>query len=280
MDDLLARIAELERKNRQLEKECRSLARRHKTALITIERSKQHIASKERLLSLAVREKIKQEEYFSLLLENTQEIMLFLDRELRFIYCSKMFLVQAGIPSFEVIRDRQFQDVFSQTADKATLDYLTEILLIAMKERRAYVSPQAMDIGMQGKFRHYMILLFPMVNADREAQGMVALFQDMTDVMLAKEQAEQANRAKSSFLARMSHEIRTPLNAILGLSEVELGNRQLPENLRINLEKIYSSGSLLMEIVNDILDISKIESSNFEIYPIGYDFSGLINDAV
>jgi CheY-like chemotaxis protein len=108
---------------------------------------------------------------------------------------------------------------------------------------------------------------------------MLVLFQDMTDVMKAKEQAEQANKAKSSFLARMSHEIRTPLNAILGLSEVELQNN-LPESTRVNLEKIYGSGSLLLEIINDILDISKIESGTFEIFPTGYEFARLINDTV
>jgi CheY-like chemotaxis protein/anti-sigma regulatory factor (Ser/Thr protein kinase) len=101
----------------------------------------------------------------------------------------------------------------------------------------------------------------------------------MTDVMKTKEQAEQANRAKSSFLARMSHEIRTPLNAILGLSEVELQNN-IPCGTRANLEKIHASGSLLLEIVNDILDISKIESGNFEIFPTGYEFPNLINDTV
>jgi signal transduction histidine kinase/CheY-like chemotaxis protein len=93
------------------------------------------------------------------------------------------------------------------------------------------------------------------------------------------EVAQAASRAKSDFLARMSHEIRTPLNAILGLSEVELGN-DLPGGTRINLEKVYNSGSLLLEIVNDILDISKIESGNFEIIPAEYELSGVINDAI
>jgi PAS domain S-box-containing protein len=95
----------------------------------------------------------------------------------------------------------------------------------------------------------------------------------------AKLKAELANRAKSIFLARMSHEIRTPLNAILGLSEVELQNT-IPERTRINLEKIYGSGSHLLELVNDILDISKIESGNFEIIPAEYEFHQLVNDTV
>ncbi|MDR2631909.1 MAG: response regulator [Spirochaetaceae bacterium] len=93
------------------------------------------------------------------------------------------------------------------------------------------------------------------------------------------EVAKSASRAKSDFLARMSHEIRTPLNAILGLSEVELRD-QISDKTRRNLEKIYHSGAHLLEIVNDILDISKIETGKFEILPGEYEFSGMINDAV
>jgi PAS domain S-box-containing protein len=276
---LEARIKELEEKNKQLEKEYRSLVRRYEIAGITIERSKMYIASKDKLLAAVINEKAKQEEYFSLLLENTQEIMLFLDRKLHFIYCSKTFLRQAGIASFDLINDQEFREVFSRTADKASLEYLTDLLLRSIRECRPFVENQIMDIGMKGNPRYYTILLIPMVNMEGDTQGMLVLFQDMTDILKAKEQAEQANRAKSSFLARMSHEIRTPLNAILGLSEVELQN-DLPHSTRLNLEKIYASGSLLLEIVNDILDISKIESGNFEIFPTGYEFSSLINDTV
>ncbi|MDR0656562.1 MAG: response regulator [Treponema sp.] len=278
-NDSETRIKELEDKNRQLEREYRSLARQHEIAKITIERSKMYISSKDKLLAAVINEKARQEEYFNLLIENTQEIMLILDHELRFIYCSKMFLRQAGISGFESISDREFRDVFSRITDQGSLEHLTDLLLISMKERRPYVETQVLDIGMKGNPRHYTILLIPMINKEGYIQGMLVLFQDMTDVITAKEQAEEANRAKSSFLARMSHEIRTPLNAILGLSEVELGNN-LSESTRINLEKIYTSGFLLLEIVNDILDISKIGSGNFEILPVSYEFPNLINDTV
>jgi signal transduction histidine kinase/HPt (histidine-containing phosphotransfer) domain-containing protein/ActR/RegA family two-component response regulator len=103
---------------------------------------------------------------------------------------------------------------------------------------------------------------------------------DMTkNLIQAREEALASTKAKSEFLARMSHEIRTPLNAVLGLSEVEL-EKQYPEGTMTNIEKIYDSGSLLLEIVNDILDISKIQSGNFEITPGDYEFPGLINDTV
>jgi CheY-like chemotaxis protein/two-component sensor histidine kinase len=77
----------------------------------------------------------------------------------------------------------------------------------------------------------------------------------------------------------MSHEIRTPLNAILGFSEVEL-QKDLPKETWVNLDKVYHSGALLLEIVNDILDISKIESGNFEIIPAEYELSRVINDVI
>jgi signal transduction histidine kinase/CheY-like chemotaxis protein len=278
-NDLSARIAELENKNRQLEKECRSILRQYEIAKVTIERSKMYIASRDKLMAAVINEKARQEEYFSLLLENTQEIMILLDQRLRFIYCSKMFLRQAGIGSFDLISDLEFREVFFRKVDETSFEYLTDFLMRSMEERRAYVESQIMDIGMKGNPRHYTILLIPMVNKEDDVQGTLILFQDMTDVMKAKEQAEQANRAKSAFLARMSHEIRTPLNAILGLSEVELQN-VLPSGTRLNLDKIYGSGSLLLEIVNDILDISKIESGNFDIFPVGYQFPSLINDTV
>jgi signal transduction histidine kinase/FixJ family two-component response regulator/HPt (histidine-containing phosphotransfer) domain-containing protein len=99
------------------------------------------------------------------------------------------------------------------------------------------------------------------------------------ELELQTEVAKSASRAKSDFLARMSHEIRTPLNAVLGLSEVELQGA-LPDRTRLNLEKIYHSGSQLLEIVNDILDISKIESGNFEIVPAEYELCGVINDTI
>jgi signal transduction histidine kinase/DNA-binding response OmpR family regulator len=95
--------------------------------------------------------------------------------------------------------------------------------------------------------------------------------------------AESASEAKSHFLASMSHEMRTPLNAIIGFSELELGKERTddvkPETWE-SLEKIYSSGVTLLGLINDILDISKIESGKFELVPVNYDMPSLINDTV
>jgi signal transduction histidine kinase/DNA-binding response OmpR family regulator len=92
--------------------------------------------------------------------------------------------------------------------------------------------------------------------------------------------ALSASKAKSTFLAKMSHEMRTPLNAIIGLSELSLGKERLPPPVGENLEKVYNSGMILLGIVNDLLDISKIESGKFEIIPAEYDLPSLINDTI
>jgi signal transduction histidine kinase/CheY-like chemotaxis protein len=94
------------------------------------------------------------------------------------------------------------------------------------------------------------------------------------------ESANSASEAKSSFLANMSHEMRTPMNAIIGLSELLLGNDKVQDEVYDNLKKINNSGLTLLAIINDILDISKIESGKFELIPVEYDTPSLINDII
>ena len=91
--------------------------------------------------------------------------------------------------------------------------------------------------------------------------------------------ALQASRAKSEFLATMSHEIRTPLNAVIGLAEIELRGK-LDDSSRNNITQIHQSGASLLGIINDILDISKIEAGGFELIPVEYDTASFLIDTV
>jgi signal transduction histidine kinase len=114
-----------------------------------------------------------------------------------------------------------------------------------------------------------------------EYRHMIDEISEQKDSLLElKELAEKASQSKSNFLANMSHEMRTPLNAVIGLSELGLGEEDLREDVRDNLEKIYSAGMTLLSTINDILDISKIESGKFELVPVEYDTPSLINDVI
>jgi len=98
--------------------------------------------------------------------------------------------------------------------------------------------------------------------------------------MRRAEVAEESSKAKSDFLAKMSHEIRTPMNAILGITEIQLQDNTLPLTTKEALERIYNSGDLLLGIINDILDLSKIEAGKMELTTAQYDISSLIHDTV
>ncbi|MFO1061565.1 MAG: ATP-binding protein [Dongiaceae bacterium] len=104
----------------------------------------------------------------------------------------------------------------------------------------------------------------PMLDVSRKFLGTVVILVDVTEHRAAREQAEQADRAKSIFLATMSHEIRTPIHGILGLAEL-LRRDDLPSGCREQVEAIVRSGRLLAAVVADILDYSKIEAGQLEI---------------
>ena len=96
---------------------------------------------------------------------------------------------------------------------------------------------------------------------------------------IARDQADKANQAKSDFLSSMSHEIRTPLNAIVGFSEA-LQEEQLPDKAREEVKDIVMASNSLLEIVNGILDISKIESGKIEIVNSEYNFRDIYDNLV
>lgn len=96
----------------------------------------------------------------------------------------------------------------------------------------------------------------------------------------AKEIADSANQAKSEFLANMSHELRTPLNGILGYTQILDRSKNLPDKERRGVNIIYQCGSHLLTLINDILDLSKIEARKLEIAPIAINFPSFLQGVV
>jgi signal transduction histidine kinase/DNA-binding NarL/FixJ family response regulator len=109
----------------------------------------------------------------------------------------------------------------------------------------------------------------------RRAEEMAAFARAAED---ARRAAEAANRAKSIFLANMSHELRTPLNAILGFTQLMIHNQNLTPAQRENLDIIWRSGKHLLALINDVLELSKIEAGRTALYNVSFDLDCLLAD--
>jgi PAS domain S-box-containing protein len=270
---------DLREQNAALELQVKKLTRQLAVQQNTLTRFERMSATRDRLASVLRTEQSRQEKFMNMMLENSSNIIILLDGEGHFAYCTNTFLKKVGIPNAGLVDGLHFTEVFKRFRNDAFLEHVENSIARAVSENATITGREMLDIGGTGETRIYTTNTTAMRDETGNVEGVMLLFHDVTETFLAKEAAEAASKAKSVFLATMSHEIRTPLNAVIGLSEIQLQN-ELPDSVHEDLEKIYNSGSTLLGIINDILDISKIEAGNFELIPVEYDTPSLINDTV
>ncbi|MDR2387447.1 MAG: response regulator, partial [Deltaproteobacteria bacterium] len=219
--------------------------------------------------------------YFDFLLDHSPNIMLIVNKNKEFIYVTDSFLQQTGIGHREKLIGRSCTDVFTGQ----DYELLVEVMDIACEDGGsmcAAVSTNWANIfcqkpGPELKYEVHLAQLSE--NQNDQGAGIIIACNDVTEALHAKEQAEKANRTKSSFLANMSHEIRTPMNAIIGMAELALREVISPEAAEM-IQSIKSAGNNLLSIINDILDFTKIESGKLEIVETEYLFSSFIQDVI
>ncbi|MCL2386176.1 MAG: response regulator [Defluviitaleaceae bacterium] len=194
--------------------------------------------------------------------------------------CNNQALGLFGIPNKREYLENHYRFTPEfQPCGMSSKDMMTQALRDIMKKG-------------QGKFEYMHItasgdelpIEFTFVRLHRSGKSvLVGYAYDLRQIKTIEKQrleiAEEKNMVKSKFLARMSHEIRTPISAVLGISEIELQNPELPPRLEEAFAKIHNSSNMLLNIVNDILDLSKIEAGKMEIIQVEYETSSMISDA-
>ncbi len=222
----------------------------------------------------------QQSSLISSLLDSIPDIISFKDKDGVYLGCNLPFAEFVGRPREEIIGHTDY-DLFSkENADffrKHDKKMLDEMESRHNEEWITYPDGRTILID---------TLKTPYYGPGGKLIGILGISRDITDrkkaeeaIIQAREQAQAASKAKSEFLANMSHEIRTPLNGVIGFTDL-LKNTQLTTMQRQYLENANTSAHLLLGIISDILDLSKIESGKLELDPVKTDIIELTAQAI
>jgi PAS domain S-box-containing protein len=214
----------------------------------------------------------RQREFFRSLLNNSPVAIVQLNND---------YTVAACNPAFEKLFLWPEEEARGRNLDELITDSTT--LGEASQYTRDAVDRAVKGIGRRkrkdGTYVDVEILGVPVI-ADESRVALMGLYHDISEIAEARREAEGANKAKSQFLANMSHELRTPLNAIIGYSEMlqEEARDAGLESFVSDLTKIHTAGKHLLALINDVLDLSKIEAGKMELFLETFDVNAMLDD--
>jgi PAS domain S-box-containing protein len=238
------------------------------------------------------------EQEFRALAENSPDVIVRYDRKGRRIYVN---------PEFERVNHLTAQQVLGKTPAelsttlKPKADVFTEKLMAAMAS--GTVAKIDLSWTQEGKPVCWFVRVVPEFDENRKVTSALTIWSDISErkqaeeelrlykdqleatvqqrtaeLLLARDAAEAANKAKSVFLANMSHELRTPLNAIMGFSGLMRRDPRLSDKQIENLDIINRSGEHLLTLINDVLEVAKIEAGHLHLDIAPFDLGGLMRD--
>jgi PAS domain S-box-containing protein len=236
------------------------------------------VRTREQGLHDAQRKLQQREAYFRTLIENASDVILILDGQ---------GMIQYASPAAQQVLGRAAKSLKGRPLlELVHPDDLARVTELAKQSGRTAGTSPRVEFRLAGEPPRYVESIAQNLLNEPAIRGVVVNLRDATerrhaaDLEEQKATAEQANRAKSQFLANMSHELRTPLNAIIGYSEMlqeeaeDLGQT----GFIADLKKIHGAGKHLLALINDVLDLSKIEAGRMELYLEPFNVKAMIGD--
>jgi two-component system sensor histidine kinase EvgS len=208
-------------------------------------------------------------EFMRALVNETPHPIYVRDREGVLKTCNDSYLKTFAAKREDVIGKTVIQTRRAISNEHEAHDFQSDYLRV-IREGTPLIMDRQLHVGDQAITIYHWIL--PYRDSLGEVQGVIGGWIDISDrrqlmdeLRAAKERADEANRAKSTFLATMSHEIRTPMNAVIGLLELTLKRADKGQLDRPSIEVAYNSAKDLLELIGDILDIARIESGRLNL---------------
>ena len=225
----------------------------------------------------------KSEETYRLLADTVSDTIWQADADLRITYVSPSVTSRLGYTPAEIAGEKHIP---SPTPRAPRAHASRPAGLAGLRQRAALARYHTFEqTAKDGSKVWSEIKAAVLRDQEGNVQSLIGVTRDISErkrwesaLLEAKEQAEAANQAKSQFLANMSHEIRTPMNAIIGMTELVLDSELNPEQ-REFLEIVHSSSDALLALINDILDLSKIEAGKLDLESVSFSLRDSLEDS-
>lgn len=258
---------------------------------------------------VAEQELYESKQLLKLVLDTIPQLVFWKDRQSVYLGCNQAFARVAGLKYPDEINGLRDEDLPWKPEETAFFLECDRRIMDTGQAELGIIEPQ---LNAEGKQTWLETNKSPLKDAEGNVMGILGSIQDITQLKEAektlkninealearvsertaaleqtnfalaeaKEIADSANQAKSEFLANMSHELRTPLNGILGYAQILNRSTQISPKDQRGLEVIYQCGSHLLTLINDILDLSKIEARKLELNPHPTDLLTLLSSVV
>lgn len=245
----------------------------------------------EKRVAARTKELENSQQFLQLVMDTLPQAVFWKDLDSVFLGCNRHFLAAAGLATVEEIVGKDDREL-PWTSEQAA--WFRECDRRVMDSNQPEIGAIESQLQADGKQAWLETNKVPLHDDYGHVIGILGSFQDITDrkkaehnlqrlnleLQQAKDAADEASRSKSEFLAKMSHELRTPLNGILGYAQILGRSPQLGQKERHAVEIIHGCGNHLLDLINEILDLAKIEARKLELTPVPVHFPSFLQNIV